>query len=297
MNNKKSSIIGAGAIWHTFNAMLEVNKPMQENGWEHYLSTWKVAWKTGTSFGFRDAWAVGLNSQYVVGVWVGNADGMGRPGLVGVECAAPLMFDVFRNLQKYGWFAIPADDLQQQSVCKKSGYLAGEYCSEIDTLWIPIAGINSQVCPYHRMVNFDKSGKFRVNSDCESVYEMKRLAWFTLPPMMETYYKRKDPSYKTLPPFKKTCNPDAIQNMEFIYPNERANLFLPLNMNGIREKVVFKIAHHSNENHVYWHLDGFFVGETTKVHELSFEPSAGNHELVVIDDDGYSIRRKFKVIN
>jgi penicillin-binding protein 1C len=123
-----TGILSAGAIWHTFNAMLEVNKPAEESGWENYLSTWKVAWKTGTSFGFRDAWAVGLNNHYVIGVWVGNADGIGRPGLTGVECAAPIMFEVFRELNKYGWFSIPADDMQKAAICRKSGFLAGELC-------------------------------------------------------------------------------------------------------------------------------------------------------------------------
>jgi penicillin-binding protein 1C len=295
--NSSSGIIGAGAIWHTFNAMLEVNKPMEENGWENYLSTWKVAWKTGTSFGFRDAWAVGLNSHYVVGVWVGNADGIGRPGLTGVDCAAPIMFEVFRELNKYGWFNIPTDDLQQAAVCHKSGFLAGENCPDVDSLDIPVGGLNSRPCPYHRKINLDESGKFRVNSECESVYRMKQTIWFVLPPMLEVYYKHKDPSYKLLPPFKKSCIPDAVQTMEFIYPNEGATLYLPVNMNQEREKVIFKQANKNPKAHVYWHLDGYFAGETQGNHELALEPLQGNHVLVVIDDDGVRITRHFNVIH
>ena len=295
--NMTSGIIGAGAIWHTFNAMLEVNKPVEENGWENYLSTWKVAWKTGTSFGFRDAWAVGLNTHYVVGVWVGNADGIGRPGLTGLDCAAPIMFEVFRELNKYGWFSIPTDDMQQAAVCKKSGFLASENCADVDTLLIPASGINCKSCPYHRIINLDAKGKYRVNSECESVYKMKHEVWFVLPPLMEAYYKHKDPSYIPLPPFKKECISDAAQTMEFIYPNEGATLYLPVNIKQEREKVIFKLAHNNSKSHVYWHLDGYFAGETIGTHELTLEPQKGKHVLLVIDDEGVRLTRHFEVIN
>ncbi len=295
--NTSTGYIGAGAIWYTFSAMLEVNKPVEESGWENYLSTWKVAWKTGTSFGFRDAWAIGLNNHYVVGVWVGNADGMGRPGLTGVECAAPIMFEAFRELNKYGWFSIPADDMQKTAVCKKSGFLAGENCPEIDTMWIPSSGVNSRICPYHHKINMDKDEKYRVNSECVSVYDMKQKIWFILPPALETYYKHKDPSYKPLPPYKTGCSPEVSQTMEFIYPNEGATLYLPVNMEQTREKVIFRIAHNNPKSQLYWHLDGYYLGETIGIHEMELEPDQGKHTLVVVDDEGMRITRHFNIIN
>lgn len=289
-------IFGAGSIWHTFNAMLEVNKPQEEYGWEHYLSSWKVAWKTGTSFGFRDAWAVGLNSQYVVGVWVGNADGTGRPGLIGVECAAPIMFEVFRNFQKYGWFSMPADDMQQVSVCRKSGYLAAEICTETDSIWVPVAGENSSVCPFHKLISIDKEG-LRVTSECEPVFSTQRIPWFVLPPIMETYYKQKNSGYKVLPNFKPGCLNSGEVPMEFIYPNESAKIYLPVNIKETKENVVFKLAHHSPEKNVYWHLNGELAGQTKKKHELTLQPRSGRHILKVIDEDGNTLVRKFWIIN
>lgn len=227
---EEKAIIGAGAIWQTLNAMLEVNKPEQESGWEYYLSAWKVAWKTGTSFGFRDAWAVGLNSHYIVGVWVGNADGIGRPGLTGVDCAAPLMFEVFRELNTFVWFTTPADDLEKAVVCRKSGYLATDICTETDTILVPPAGLNCRPCNFHKIINLDKTGEYRVSSLCESVYNMQQRVWFILPPMQEIYYRKKDPGYIPLPPYKKGCQPDARHVMDFIYPNENAVVYLPVNM-------------------------------------------------------------------
>jgi penicillin-binding protein 1C len=88
----QKNILGAGSIWLTYNAMEEVNRPEGDEAWKFYDSSLKIAWKTGTSFGNRDAWAIGTNSRYVVGVWVGNATGEGRPTLTGVTSAAPILF-------------------------------------------------------------------------------------------------------------------------------------------------------------------------------------------------------------
>ena len=92
---KKSSATGiinsldATSIWFTFQAMEEVMRPGEEGLWQQFSSSQKIAWKTGTSFGFRDAWAIGITPKFVVAVWAGNTDGEGRAGLIGVQTAAP----------------------------------------------------------------------------------------------------------------------------------------------------------------------------------------------------------------
>ena len=85
------------ALWYTLDALKEVNRP-DEIDWRLISSVKRVAWKTGTSYGFRDAWAVGVTPEYAVGVWVGNAEGQGAPGLVGARTAGPVMFDIFNML-------------------------------------------------------------------------------------------------------------------------------------------------------------------------------------------------------
>ena len=106
-SSRQKNIFGAGAIWQTFNAMKEVNRPEGDEAWKFYDSSLEIAWKTGTSFGSRDAWAIGVTKDYVVGIWVGNATGEGRPLLTGVDSAAPILFDGFRLLPKSKWFEIP----------------------------------------------------------------------------------------------------------------------------------------------------------------------------------------------
>lgn len=121
------------AIYETFTAMTSVIRPEDELGWTQYASAQKIAWKTGTSHGFRDAWAVGITPDYVVGVWIGNADGEGRPGLVGSKAAAPLLFDLFRILpSSTAWFQQPTEETFQAHICKETGLLGKFFLSESD---------------------------------------------------------------------------------------------------------------------------------------------------------------------
>lgn len=103
--------------------------------------------KTGTSFGFRDAWAVGVNAEYVIGVWVGNADGEGRPGLVGTRAAAPILFEVASLLHTSQRFYEPAEELVSIKVCRRSGFRASECCPDVDTIRACEAGLPDSDLP------------------------------------------------------------------------------------------------------------------------------------------------------
>ena len=144
--SNQKTIFDAGSIYLTYAALKEVNRPSGEENWEFFDSSKEVAWKTGTSFGYRDAWAIGSTKDYVVGVWVGNADGEGRPGLLGVATAGPVLFDVFDLLPKSEWFETPYRALEQVVVCKQSGSLAREICTEKDTVMVQVRGVESEPC-------------------------------------------------------------------------------------------------------------------------------------------------------
>lgn len=223
--------LGAASIWLTYNAMKEVNRPEGDEAWKFYDSSLEVAWKTGTSFGNRDGWAIGTNSRYVVGVWVGNASGEGRPSLTGVGSAAPVLFDVFNLLPRKKWFTTPYDDLEEAEVCQLSGHIAGEYCPKIKQ-WIPLKSKQTTVCPYHKLIHLDASGEYQVNSNCEEVDRMVAKPWFVLPPVMELYYKTKHINYVPLPPFRSDCLGASSYSMDFIYPKENGKVYLTKNFNG-----------------------------------------------------------------
>ncbi|WP_435413947.1 penicillin-binding protein 1C [Polaribacter aestuariivivens] len=295
---KKSSeknIFDAASIYLTFESLKEVNRPNAEENWEFFNSSKQIAWKTGTSFGFRDAWAIGTTKDFVVGVWVGNADGEGRPGLVGVQTAAPILFDVFDKLPNSEWFSTPFDEMTEIEICTKSGYRATEICEDKKLQFIQNAGLKTAPCPFHILVNVNISENYQVNTSCEKLENIKQKSWFVLPPLMEYYYKNKNPFYKTLPKFRNDCLGENSNAMKFIYPTEKSTIFLPKDFNGIKNKVVFKVAHSNNDASLFWYLNTTFLGKTYQKHEFSTTIKRGKYTLTVIDNLGNEISQTIEI--
>jgi len=295
-----SQLLSAGSIWYTFEAMREVERPNSAGEWELFRASRQVAWKTGTSFGVRDAWAAGVTPRYAVGVWVGNADGEGRPGLLGVEMAAPVLFEIFQQLpQESAWFDPPYDDMEQVSVCRQSGFRATESC-EADTLWVPRSSLRAAACPYHQILHLDPSGQWQVTSDCESPARMQHRAWFILPPIEEYYFKGKNPGYVTPPPFRSDCKGTmAAQSqtpMQLIYPKHPTRIYVPVDLDGKLGSTVFQVAHRSRSAEIFWHLDGNYLGATTVFHQMALQPPVGKHTLALVDRDGYRLEQTFEVV-
>ena len=280
-------LLSAASIWFTYEAMSALNRPEEEADWQQFESMKQIAWKTGTSYGGRDAWAIGTTPRYVVGVWVGNASGEGRPGLTGVGNAAPVLFDLFSLLPGGDWFDIPYDELEEVAICRSSGHKASQICDQVDSLYIPRSGINTPVCPYHQLIHLSADGRFRVNSSCESVDRMITRPWFVLPPSLEYYYRNYHIDYVPLPPIKPGCEQTKSSGqIELIYPEHNAVLYLPKGFSGKPEKFVFKAAHAREEATIYWHLDDTYLGETTGNHQIACRVSSGKHVLTLIDNWG-----------
>lgn len=292
-----NSAIDHGSIWNAFNAMEELMRPGEEGLWEQFSSSQRLAWKTGTSFGFRDGWAIGLNPNYVVCVWVGNADGEGRPGLTGIDAAAPVMFDIFKLLPTVKWFKTPENKLKKIVVCKESGYKASEYCNNKVVQLVSPAGEKTALCPYHKMIHLDRTGTYRVTDECEAPSEMVHKSWFILPPSMEYYYKIKNSDYKELPPFKPGCG-DAGSNfvMEMIYPRNYATVYIPVELDGTRGKIVLNATHRNANAKVYWHIDNEYVATTKNYHQLAVSPTPGKHILTLVDEQGERLVQSFTVL-
>ena len=288
-------IFDAASTYLTFESMKQVNRPEQDDSWEFYDSSKEIAWKTGTSFGFRDAWAIGTTPDYVVGVWVGNADGEGRPGLVGVQTAAPILFDTFGLLPKSEWFAKPFDEMLEVDICKKSGYRASSVCDDVSTEFIQLSGQKTEPCPFHKLVHLDASGHYQVNSSCEDISNIKSQSWFSLPPLQAYYYKSKNPFYAALPPYRNDCVKSSSVKMEFIYPSQQSTIFLPKNFDGKTNDLVIKVAHSKPEIELFWYIDARYVGATKDIHDMAILPQPGEHMITVVDALGNELKHKITI--
>lgn len=294
--------IDAASAWITLDALTEVTRPDSHGGWQTFRSARPVAWKTGTSYGLRDAWAIGTTPEYTIGVWVGNADGEGRAGLSGVSTAAPLLFDLLEILPPSngaGFFREPREKMKPVRTCKDDGHLANDLC-EARVQWIPRSSRPIRVSPYHARIFVDEATGHRVDSRCRPVHALRLRPWFVLPPTMAHYYRRQDPAYREPPSWAPDClaAPESADGgpIALLYPAASTALYVPIELDGSRGRTVFEAVHRDPDATLHWHLDERFVASTRTFHQLALAPSSGDHRLVLVDDEGHRLERRFRVL-
>jgi penicillin-binding protein 1C len=298
---RDAPFLSAGAIYQTFETMRHLERPDDAGEWELFQTPRQVAWKTGTSFGFRDAWAIGVTPEYVVGIWVGNADGEGRPGLIGLHTAAPVLFRIIEQLPATSWFDAPFDDLRAISTCRRSGNRAGQYCAETDSIMVPAACLQAMGCTHCALLHLDAQGQYQVRAECATPGEMLHTPWFCLPPEQEAWFRLRNPWYQAPPPVHPNCvayagSTTEAQEMQLTYPANDTKIFVPKNLNGERNALVLEARHRRAEARIHWHLDGQYLGTTTQFHEWAVQPAKGAHTVTIVDEKGLRVVRRFEVM-
>lgn len=289
-NFEKSFILNdKAALYYTIEAMKRVERLDHMDMYK--ISGYRdIAWKTGTSYGARDAWSVGFDHRYCVGVWAGNAEGQGVAELTGVHTASPVMFDVFNHLtyskkDDKKWFSnLKVSDGAEMKVCRESGMLASLDCPNASTQVMPVNGTNSGVCKYHHVVKVTEDGKYRVaNMDEKSI----NATYFTLPANMEYFYKKNHPEYVTLPPFSDVfIGEKSRSNLGFIYPQNGAVISCVGKKDDEENGVLFELAHKRPMTEVFWFIDGRYLSSTVGEHKLQIEMEEGKHKISVVDENG-----------
>jgi penicillin-binding protein 1C len=293
--------LGGASAYLTLQALTAVNRPDEEGFWRNFSSSKWIAWKTGTSFGLRDAWAVGVTPNYTIGVWAGNADGEGKPGLTGLGAAAPVLFDLAGLVDGGGVIVRPPSGFKELRVCRDSGYLATELCPA-ETVLVPAESRFDRMCAFHQTVHLDASGRFRVDSRCEPVDRMRHGSWFILPPVQEYFYRAEHPEYRPLPPFRADCGgaeagERGSRAISLIYPEPATSVYVPVGLDGRAGEVVFEAVHTEEGATIHWHLDEHYLASTRVFHQVSAAPGPGEHRLVLTDDEGRRLERRFEVVS
>jgi len=300
ISSRRNEISPASA-WMTLDALVQVNRPGTSAYWKRFNSTHKIAWKTGTSFGHRDAWAIGTTPQYTVGVWVGHATGKGRRNMTGVKVAAPILFDTFNLLPlNSGWFKKPVEQMKTITLCADDGFLANDLCRSVDYK-IPYNSHFDRISPNHLRVHLDKNTGLRVHGNCESISNMVQKNWFVLPPDQAYYYQQHHADYKPLPKWRADCQ--LVQTakigspISLIYPRRNTQIYIPRELAGKRGKTLFKAIHQNPQARLFWHLDNTFLGTTQTYHEQAIWVSEGKHRITLVDEKGNRVTQTFQVLS
>ncbi len=294
----REAILDPGAAWLTLQALDEVARPGVESRWRSFRGAESVSWKTGTSQGFRDAWAIGVTPSHVIGVWVGNADGEGRAGLTGYEAAAPVLFDLFDLVRSQSGFPKPTPHLTPIRVCTHSGRLASPDCAHTELVEAPRASEHGPACDRCQLIHCANGCTERVNTACARLDEIETRSWFVLPPGQEDWYARQNPDYRRLPPLRAGCVDDreASNPIAIVSPATGSAIFVPTEVGGELGRVVFDASHRDRAARVHWHLDSDFLGTTSAPHQMALAPSPGVHTLTLVDEDGNRVSRSVTVL-
>ncbi len=285
--------LSEGTVWNLLNGLVKVKRPGVESTWKLFDGQ-PIAWKTGTSFGFRDAWAVGVSRSYTVAVWVGNANGEGRPGLTGLDAAAPILFDVFNGLPSSHWFSEPYGDLKEYKLCSASGMVATDNCELANSRKLPKSASPASCNRCH--VFFTDANGARVNPECHLVSDMVPTKRFVLPTIQAWYYQKSHSDYKGVPALAEYCSEEANREMiSLIYPKANSSTIIPREIDGIRESLILKAVHTRDDAKLYWHLNEAYIGSTESFHHMEISPEKGDYQLNISDQYGNSFKTKIRV--
>ncbi len=261
--------------------LTEVRRP-DDDGVDRTLFTPRrpVAWKTGTSFGKRDAWAVGATPDWVVGVWVGNFSGQGNSSLGGARAAAPILFAAFDLLPGHRegrWYRAPTD-VRSIRLCSDSGFRAGEDCPQTHIAQRPRRSPPVAVCPYHRSFWIDPETGFEVCSRCWKTGDHQRITRLILPADAAQLMRRAGHRIDSSPIHNPDCPVSSPHRpLRVLYPAAGATLLVPRDLDDRPERITLRASHTSAAAALHWYVDGNYHGRTTGDHAVSLFLESGPH--------------------
>jgi penicillin-binding protein 1C len=273
--------------------LTDVRRPDLPEAWDLTRDVPGVAWKTGTSYGHRDAWAVGFSARMSIGVWVGNFDGKPRKGISGSQHAGPLLFDLFRALESGGRGPVQEEGLVRDEieVCALSHELPGPYCTE--RVRIPYLPGRSKLtaCTLHRRMLVDAKTGELLAGDCVD-RRPHELRLFTLyPPELVAWWRSQGNPVQQVPRLSPSCEgmPEG-EPPRIVSPDAATPYHLRRDSPAEYQRIALVAQASSGVRRLYWYQDGTLVAttEAAAAGGRFLAPVRGEHRLVVTDDLGRS---------
>jgi len=266
------SLISPAASYLTLAMMSDLKRPGVELYWDQYENSRPLAWKTGTSFGQRDAWALGVNPEWTIGVWVGNFTGEGNPALSGAASAGPILFDLFASLpqdESENWFEAPLNEMDAAVICRTSGFSAGKFCTELDTVLAPFMEKPLKICPFHKQIYVSDDEAEQVCSLCWEAGKQHAKIVTSYPPAVRKQFEKRGQEIEVIPPHRKSCESGGNEEvLAILYPKNDVAIFIPKDLGGVKQRILLRAAHSESESTVYWYLDDKYLGLTNNFHDV-----------------------------
>ena len=252
----------------------------------NYSKLPRFAWKTGTSYGKRDAWAIGFNPNYTIGVWMGNFNGRGSPNLSGAEVAVPLLFDLFNAIDyddDKKWFDF-TEELYSRKVCSESGLLPTQYCKKlIDDLAIKGKSHND-VCNIHKPVYVNLDETVQYCTECLPQSEYKKVVYSIFQPELTVWFAENSYSFTSPPPHNHNCNAKfSEEGPRILSPTEDYEYLIEENS---EQEIVLLAASDGRINTHYWYINGEYYAKTNPGEKIFLKPETEELKITCLDDKG-----------
>ncbi|HEX5036066.1 MAG TPA: penicillin-binding protein 1C [bacterium] len=291
-------LLSEGASFLVSDILAKGDRPDLSGSWEHATNIPRIAWKTGTSYGQKDAWSVGYNPRYTIGVWTGNFAGQGNTNLVGARAAAPLLFRLFNALEekeRVQWFRQPPG-LAKREVCALSGEAAGPYCPHKKSDW-QLSGISrNETCSLHRPFEIDQATGYRVCSYCRQGRAHAERVFEIWPEAIGNWRRVQGYPVDDVPQHFPACQHRlASQPPKILSPATSQKFILRPGVSSEDQKILLKGEVGLEVQKVFWFVndDLYWAGSPTE--RVFFQPHPGAYRIVLMDEEGQSASRDILV--
>jgi penicillin-binding protein 1C len=293
-----NSLLSNAACYIVTDILSKLKRPDFPTIWDASLHLPKIAWKTGTSYGHRDAWSIGYTPAHTIGVWVGNFSGEGSPALVGADAAVPLLFDIATALESDGglWFAMP-DDVSERLVCAVSGMVPGPHCHNTKKELYIRGRSPRQQCTMHVSYAIDDETGVRLCSQCQWGHNYHKETFVQYPPELATWMAENGYPTDDIPKHNPECRQIASGiGPVIISPASDCQYVLRQGI-PLRDQQIHLTASVPNEvKMIYWFVDGELLYHGRPGNPVLYSPALGRHEVVCMDDEGRKSERLLIII-
>lgn len=289
------SIISPEADFMLTKILLELHRPDLPNLYDQAQGIPRIAWKTGTSYGRRDAWSVGYNKRYTIGVWVGNFTGEGVAGINGAMTATPLLFQLFNAIDKdveNEWLTQP-EDIGMRLVCTKSGKLPNTFCNEqVMDYYIPGVSNNDR-CDHLKQVWLSADGKYSYCTSCLPVSGYKTVYYEHVSPELAAYYDAFHIAYQKIPEHNPLCT--RIFDGRAPVINSLTNGMVYIITDKNQQQLQLSCTTANDVEKIYWYINDRFLKSTKVGEKTFFIPLTPEVKISCTDDKGRNANIQIKV--
>lgn len=289
-------LLSPEAAYLITHALTQITRPDLPNNFDNSYHLPRIAWKTGTSYGRRDAWSIGYNQRYTIGVWVGNFSGVGVAELSGANTATPLLFNLFNTLDynsPTGWFRPPKDPskLAMRLICPETGDVPGEFCTTPVADYCIMGVSRYRRCQHRKAFYTNATGTLAYCPHCQPDSGAVRRTYPNLSPEVVAFYQSRHIPYEAVPPHNPACErvfdaSDTHQNGPVITSlNEGSEYFI--NANHPAEMPLSCQASNDVQT-VFWYLNDKFYRRANSTETVFFKPKPDTLKISCADDKGRS---------